>query len=275
MNVESKVELLTYTTLRIECLNPYDQLISTATGFIYAYPAPDDTSKHMLCLVTNKHVYDGTSKIRLTFPTENESYKIEIGCKQVMTLDESILKFVIFHPNKNIDLAILNVSKCFRLSEEKGNSLYRSPLDNSLLLSDDEWKSLDAMEEIIMIGYPNGLIDHVNNLPLIRKGITSSHPSYDFNGRKEFVIDAACFPGSSGSPVFLYNTGDYFDKANIRFNSYKRVKFLGILYAGPTSSAYGQVLKGEKTTTPIMLNLGYVIKANVLEDFSPLLFPNT
>lgn len=271
---ESKVELLTYTTLRIECLNSNDELVGTATGFIYAFYPPNTKDSYMLCLVTNKHVYYGTSKIRLTFPIEDESYRIRVGHKQIVTIDESMIKTVIFHPDKNIDLAVLNVSKAFRLCEESGNSLYRSPITDDFLLSKDDWRSLDAMEEIIMIGYPNGLIDHVNNLPLIRKGITSSHPAYDFNGRREFVIDAACFPGSSGSPVFLYNTGNYFDKTIPSFNSNNRVKFLGILYAGPTSKAYGQVLRGEKTETPIMLNLGYVIKANVLEDFYPLLFPN-
>lgn len=271
---ESKVELLTYTTLRIECLNSNNELVGTATGFIYSFYPPNTKQSYMLCLVTNKHVYYGTSKIRLTFPLEDSSYRIRVGAKQIITIDESMIKSVVFHPDKDVDLAVLNISKAFRICEESGNSLYRTPLSSDMLLSEHEWKSLDAMEEIMMIGYPNGLIDHVNNLPLIRKGITSSHPAYDFNGRKEFVIDAACFPGSSGSPVFLYNTGNYFDKANSSFNSKNRTKFLGILYAGPTSTAYGQVLKGEKTTTPIMLNLGYVIKANVLEDFNPLLFPD-
>lgn len=271
---ESKIELLTYTTLRIECLTSNDELVGTATGFIYAFYPPNTKDSYMLCLVTNKHVYYGTSKLRLTFPIEDEAYKIRVGHKQIVTVDESMIKTVIFHPDENIDLAILNISKAFRLCKEMGNNLYRSPITNDFLLSEDEWKSLDAMEEIIMIGYPNGLIDHLNNLPLIRKGITSSHPAYDFNGRKEFVIDAACFPGSSGSPVFLYNTGTYFDKTIPSFQLNNRVKLLGILYAGPTSKAYGQVLRGEKTETPIMLNLGYVIKANVLEDFYPLLFSN-
>jgi len=57
-----------------------------------------------------------------------------------------------------------------------------------------------------MIGYPNGLWDHVNNLPLIRRGITASHPGVDYqiegqNGPGVTVIDMACFPDSSGSPV--------------------------------------------------------------------------
>ena len=34
-----------------------------------------------------------------------------------------------------------------------------------------------------MVGYPIGLWDEVNNMPLVRKGITSYHPSMDFEGK--------------------------------------------------------------------------------------------
>ena len=40
---------------------------------------------------------------------------------------------------------------------------------------------LSAVEEILMIGYPNGLWDAVNNYPLIRRGVTASHPAVDFD----------------------------------------------------------------------------------------------
>ena len=51
------------------------------------------------------------------------------------------------------------------------------------------------------------LIDEVNNKPVVRKGITATDIRLDYNGRKEFLIDAACFHGSSGSPVFLRKMG--------------------------------------------------------------------
>lgn len=60
-----------------------------------------------------------------------------------------------------------------------------------------------------MIGYPNGLWDSQNNLPIIRRGITATSVKKDYNGKKEFLIDAAVFPGSSGSPVFIFNEGSY------------------------------------------------------------------
>lgn len=52
-----------------------------------------------------------------------------------------------------------------------------------------------------MVGYPDGIWDEFNNQPIVRRGITATHPKNDFNGKGEFLIDAVCFPGSSGSPV--------------------------------------------------------------------------
>lgn len=53
-----------------------------------------------------------------------------------------------------------------------------------------------------MVSYPIGLIDNINNFPIFRRGITASHPGLSFKVKPEFLIDASCWPGSSGSSVF-------------------------------------------------------------------------
>ena len=45
--------------------------------------------------------------------------------------------------------------------------------------------------------------DRVNALPILRRGSTATALALDFEGRAEFLIDAAVYPGSSGSPVFV------------------------------------------------------------------------
>ena len=59
------------------------------------------------------------------------------------------------------------------------------------------------VEDVLMIGYPNGLWDTTHNMPIIRRGTIATDIKLDYNEKKEFVIDAACFPGSSGSPVLF------------------------------------------------------------------------
>ena len=124
------------------------------------------------------------------------------------------------------------------------------------------------MEDVVMVGYPNGLWDDFNNLPLFRRGITAAHPAIDFGGRALGVIDAACFPGSSGSPVLLFNRGLWQDKRGTTHGGNMRVKLLGVLAQGPQLLAEGQIVVRElpvahqlNSVTPMMINLGYYIKA--------------
>ena len=110
-----------------------------------------------------------------------------------------------------------------------------------------------------------------------RRGITATHTANDYNGKQEYMIDAACYPGSSGSPVFPFNVGNYVSKSG-RTVIGSRFYFLGILYAGPQYTNRGEVIvvdiptKTETITkSNIPANLGYVIKSQKLFDFDEIL----
>ena len=129
-----------------------------------------------------------------------------------------------------------------------------------------------------MIGYPNALWDSVNNLPIIRRGVTATPYNVDYEGKREFLIDAACFPGSSGSPVFIVNLGSKVDKSGNFHMPINEMHFLGVLYAGPQQTIEGDIHvvpipTGSKSisVSAIPINLGFVIKSSVLYDFEPLL----
>lgn len=124
-----------------------------------------------------------------------------------------------------------------------------------------------------MVGYPNGIWDQKHNMPVLRRGITATHPNLDWNGRPEFLIDAACFPGSSGSPVFLFNMGGYSTKSGGMVIGTGRIKLLGVLYAGPQHTVTGEIKIVPVPTAdrPIAVssipnNLGMIIKANKLNE---------
>jgi len=107
------------------------------------------------------------------------------------------------HPEPDIDLCILPIAPILIAAKEQGDDPFFVPADDSLIPTPADLNDLTAMEDIVMIGYPNGICDSVNNQPVFRKGITATHPAKDFKGKPEFMIDAACFPGSSGSPRYL------------------------------------------------------------------------
>jgi hypothetical protein len=90
------------------------------------------------------------------------------------------------------------------------------------------------------------------------------------------MIDAACFPGSSGSPVFLYSNGSYVTKSGSSVLG-RRFFFLGILYAGPQYTDNGEIkikIIPDRTdtsvTTNIPINLGNVIRSSKLLDYEKI-----
>jgi len=77
----------------------------------------------------------------------------------------------------------------------------------------------------------------------------------------------ACYPGSSGSPVFIYNEYGYSGRrGNIIMG--RRIIFLGILYAGAQHQIEGEIqvkkapiARRQVAISNIPNNLGYIIKA--------------
>ena len=109
--------------------------------------------------------------------------------------------------------------------------------------------------------------------PLIYFNLITLTLINDWNGKKEFLIDCACFPGSSGSPVLLFNVGGYFSRKGMNLGG-MRLKLLGILYAGPQHTATGEIeivnvpVKQQPVAiSRIPSNLGIVIKSEKLLDF--------
>ena len=126
-----------------------------------------------------------------------------------------------------------------------------------------------------MIGYPNGIWDSVNNMPIFRKGTTATNPLIDYNGKKEIMIDIAAFPGSSGAPVLIFNEGGYRDKKGNMYWGNSRIILLGVLYAGPQATATGEIIMTPNIQRPIAVshipnNLGLVIKSERILELEKL-----
>lgn len=99
-------------------------------------------------------------------------------------------------------MCALPIAELHRDAETRGKRLFYIALAASVTATPALFAELAALEDIVMIGYPTGIWDSKNNMPIIRKGVTATPPNQDYEGRAEFMIDAACFPGSSGSRCF-------------------------------------------------------------------------
>lgn len=265
-------EELLYSTTRITSLYNIGGS-STGTGFFYDIEVKD---KFMPVIVTNKHVIEGADLIKVKF-TEADTNGDPNNTRHFDWEINNISSLVILHPT--VDLCIIPILPAIKSAEAAGKTLFFRTIDNSLIPSQEVLeRQLTAIEEITMIGYPNGLWDSVNNLPIVRRGITATHPNLNYNGKAEIVIDAACFPGSSGSPVFIFNENGFSDRNGNTYVGGNRILLLGILYAGPQITTTGEIVVRDIPTdarpmavTNLMMNLGYVIKSKKLNDFVSIL----
>lgn len=257
-------EKLIRTTVRIECEGPGWR--GTGTGFFFNFCKRGDVS--IPAIVMNRHVVrDATSMAFLV----NVSNGPGAGPTRRMTVRMGDAEHRwIPHPDPDVDLCVLPIAP-LQQACPPGYQLSLQAFETSNIPSQAEVDKLSYIDEVTMIGYPNGLWDEINNLPIVRRGITATPYRFDYQGRSEFVIDSACYPGSSGSPVMIYNEGAFASASGITFGS--RLYLLGVLYSGPVRNVEGRIVMSSepKVLSKDMLNLGYVIKASRLLEFEPVL----
>ena len=130
-----------------------------------------------------------------------------------------------FHPETDVDVCVLAFGICANsLTLRDGESLDYGCFPTIIAPNTDTTPDIGLIEDVLFVGYPNGMFDKANNLPVARRGITATPATVDYGGRPVFLIDASVFPGSSGSPVFLYNVGGW--RSTTAFVAGDRILFL-------------------------------------------------
>ena len=273
----SMAEMLTYSTVQIHCDYP-DNVIGSGTGFIINICKNKKEETVVPILVTNRHVIKNSTRISFELClADDDGNPIDTKTYEVKTS----IQFWVEHPDHNVDLCCLPLAQVLKHTTEQGIKLFYIPLEVELIPGEDGLKNLTALEDVVMVGYPKGLEDFHNHKPIIRHGVTATHPKNDFQGKKEILLDIAAFPGSSGSPVFIFNQGAYSTSdGGFRISSRPRVLFLGVLYGGPEFDVNGVLKFSELPSMPIPItrlpvNLGIIIKSERIREFEKLFSPPT
>lgn len=252
MDINHQSTELLFVTVPILTINKENQQI-TGTGFIISISETNQGS--IPVLVTNQHVIKNAKHIYIDLfkgnaetgkPITEEKLKIEIDGDLFENFQ-----------SEELDIAFIPLAPILQKLNEQKITVFFKAITTAIACSKETEDKLSAIEEVIFIGYPSGLQEQSKKLPLIRKGITATAIWANYNNNKSnetFLIDAGVFPGSSGSPVLIYNQGAYSTGTNITIGT--RIIFLGMLKSSL------QLIENKQ-----FIGLGEVIKSRVVFDF--------
>jgi len=261
MEINSTTKKLLFNTVRVDT-ELEDGSEGSGTAFIVSHA--HKRGSHTF-VVTNRHLVDGVRRGGLVF-TQKRAGKPLLGQRFQINIEDFPHAWFM-HPDSEVDLAIIPMRPLDQAAREQGLELYYHVIDTRLVPDTAALHALDALEEVLFVGYPNGVWDHVNLMPILRRGTTATPLALDFEGRAEFLIDAAVYPGSSGSPVFIYQPD------TLRPNQTMGRKFL---FAGVVAAVFFREDGNHLVPAPVpanntgavisseMIDLGLVIKAQAV-----------
>ncbi|HVZ99911.1 MAG TPA: serine protease [Caulobacterales bacterium] len=194
---------LVFNTVRLVAHQPNGHE-NFGTGFIVAIGDGEST---IPLIVTCSHCLSGAISVSLTCVSANKDGTPDLGNVQTWTLDKSLLQLVA--PHASLDVVAIPFGPIANQAHAAGKPIFHRQLIASNFVSEEEREKLTALESVVFVGYPLGLYDSKNALPLLRVGSTASPIWSYFEQEPKFLIDAEVFPGSSGSPVFILNEGAY------------------------------------------------------------------
>lgn len=245
-----------FSVVKLESVHS-DGTNSIGTGFFFRIHGSGNSD----VLITNKHVIEGAEEVRFFMhKTAIDSHgRVDLGILDPISTEASTWTH---HPDPNVDLCCLKVS-LLNLPEK---SYYYTAISSASIMNFDELERLPTSAGIAMIGFPEGLWDSKHGLPIIRRGATASHPAVPFDGKADVMVDIACFPGSSGSPI-MFDDRHLFASAS---------RFLGVLHSGPTFTNTGEVVTmaipttKQVATVQTMMHLGYAVSADKVLELAEL-----
>lgn len=161
--------------------------------------------RRALFLVTCRRSVNGAPRGRLLF-TEGDGTRPLMGQTVVLELPE-FHRLWHGHPRPEVDIAVTPLGPLLHQLEEAGRKVYHTAIDDEMVPLPDQPNEVNAIEDVLVLGYPNGLRDPGSPLPIVQSGITATPFHCDYAGGPRFLVNVPALPGSAGSPVLSSHRG--------------------------------------------------------------------
>jgi hypothetical protein len=268
---------LPYTVIRIRAGDPVNHSqFHTGTGFFYQLSYGE---QKIQLIVSNKHVLCNKTWIELDFGLGDVNQVRVLGPPKKFRIDPGQLP-IFEHPDAQVDLAAIPLGPIITKLSEAGAQPHTLFLSKDIFPPPNIRAVLHVSTSVLMVGFPNGIMDEANNLPVVRRGSLATPYKADYQGQANFVVDIAAFGGSSGSPVFAFFDGMIpTDEGGMNFVGGPSFSLIGVLHSGPVMTAQGQIIQAPVPTnhfvsqTAVMIHLGYCLKAHRIEELITPILP--
>ncbi|HUO12034.1 MAG TPA: serine protease [Caulobacteraceae bacterium] len=167
---------------------------TVGTGFLVSDPTPD--GKPRTILVTANHVFAkmpgpiATIGFRIedadgSWHYDPEPLKIRDGVKELWT----------HHPDRDVAVIAIQAPPAF----------VKAAIPEGWLAGDDTFtkEGLTPGDEMLALGFPEGLSANAAGFPILRSGRVASFPLAPTTAFPTFLLDFNVFPGNSGGPVYV------------------------------------------------------------------------
>ena len=168
MDINSITKKLLFNTIRVDT-ELEDGSEGSGTAFVVSHAHGRGTHTF---IVTNRHLVDGVRRGGLVF-TQKRNGKPVLGQRFQLNIEDFPHAWFM-HPDPEVDLAIVPMRPLEQAARDQGVELYYHAIDSRLAPDAAALHAMDALEEVLFVGYPSGVWDQVNLMPILRRGTTAT-----------------------------------------------------------------------------------------------------
>ena len=165
----------------------------SATGFLYGVPAGTGDDRYRIFLVTNRHVVEGTTRLKARLNrsggSDAQTYDVELSRdgEELWT----------GHPT--CDIAVIGINA--QMLQDAGIEFHWFRGTEQLTLAQARELEISEGDGVYVLGFPLGLAGIQRNYTIVRQGVIARVRDWLGETGKTILIDASVFPGNSGGPV--------------------------------------------------------------------------